>query len=86
MKYTSRIITVGTIATLLGLSGCVLDPGMRGEYGHGRNQDRQGSNSQHDYRDRNGQPCNRQGDDRHDRDDRDSRDGHHDDDCRPYRP
>lgn len=73
MKSTSRILTVGAIVSLIGLSGCVWDPGMRGEHHRYHDHDRQGNYSQYEGRDRNGQPC----DTRHE-----DRDNRRDDDCR----
>jgi hypothetical protein len=75
VKIASRSLTVGTLVTLISLAGCVWDPGMRGEHGRYRNHDRQGTYSQHDDRDRNGQPCDQQS--------RDS-DNYHNDDCRNH--
>jgi len=75
MKNINRIMTVGAVTTLIGLAGCVWDPGMRGE--RGRDRDRQGSYSQQDNRDRDGRPCDPQ---------RADRDDHRNNDCRPYRP
>jgi hypothetical protein len=76
MSNASRIAMVGTIVTLLSLSGCVWDRGMRGVHARDDRADRR-SESHRTDRDRNGQPCDehRQGSDRD-----------HDDDCRPARP
>ena len=78
MNIITRIATVGAVASLIGLSACVLDPGRR----DARYDQRDGGRSEttrHDGRDHDGRPCDsnrRDGDDRHDNDCRSPGDGH----------
>jgi len=75
MIPSRQFTTIGCLVALLGLSGCVIDPGMRDR---NREHDRRNERGQvpNSYqRDRDGRPCSGPGEQRGDE--------RHNQDCRP---